>query len=173
MAIVIVATPAAANANSYCTKTEADTYHEGHLYSSTWDNATDDEKNRALVMATALLDEWYEWAAWPTEETQALQWPRAGVMDHLRISEIDDMVIPQKLKDATAELARQVLAEDITADNAVVEGGISSFSAGPVSFSFRPDFTGGETMPDRIRSMIPSWWGRLRGSGSWRPVVRS
>ncbi len=172
MAVVIVATPGAANANSYCTLAEADAYHEGHSYSGTWTDGTTDQKNRALVTATALLDEWYEWADWPESETQALQWPRGSVMDILYMSVLSGGVIPQKLKDATAELARQVLAGDRMKDSDVETQGITSMSAGPVSFSFK-DSVRAKVIPDRIRSMIPSWWGRLRGHGSWVPIVRS
>lgn len=171
MAVVIVATPGASNANSYCTKAEADTYHEGHPYSSTWDAATDDQKNRALVTATRLLDERYQWVSWPTDEAQALQWPRTGVMDFLYLSEIDSDAIPAKLKEATAELARQLLASDRTADSQVETQGITSMSAGSVSFSFKDSVTA-KVMPDAVRNMIPSWWGRLRGAGVWQPVLR-
>lgn len=174
MAVTIVATPAAANANSYCTLAEANTYHESHPYSSTWDAATDDEKNRALVTATRLLDEQYTWEGEAANDTQALQWPREAVLDHLQLSYIDEAVIPSRLKDATAEFARQVLAGNRMADSDVETQGISSFSAGSVSFSFREDVDASAYVtPVAVRNMIPTWWGHLRSGQMWLEVKRS
>lgn len=172
MALTVVATPGASTANSYCTVAEADTYHEGHLYADTWTNASDANKAAAVVMATRLLDERYEWVAWPTYADQALQWPREGVLDILQRTDIESNVIPAKLKEATAELARQLLDGDRTADNQVETQGVSSMSAGSVSFSFR-DSVRAKVLPDAVRNMIPAWWGRLRSSTGWMPVTRN
>lgn len=171
MALTVIATPGAANANSYCTVAEADTYHEGHLYADTWTGASAAQKAQAVVMATRLLDERYAWASWPAAATQALQWPRSGVMDALYLSVIDSSTVPSKLKQAAAELARQLLDGDRTADNQVETQGVQSMTAGPVSFSFK-DSVKAKVVPDAVRNMIPHWWGRLRSSGEILDVKR-
>ena len=55
-AATINATVKDANANSYVTLTEANTYFETVPDSSTWTNKTDDQKNRSLISATRWID---------------------------------------------------------------------------------------------------------------------
>ena len=56
MAATINATIKDANANSYVTLAEANTYFETVPSSTQWDNKTDDKKNRALISATRWID---------------------------------------------------------------------------------------------------------------------
>jgi hypothetical protein len=173
MALTLVATVGATNANSYATVAEGTTYHEGHLYADDWTGASTTTKTAALVMATRVLDEQYAWEAYPVDPDQALQWPRSGVMDFLDLSTILDTALPQKLKDATCELARQLIASDRTADNQVDAQGVTSLSVGSISLAFRNSGIESRPIPDAVRRMIPTWWGRLRGYGQWREVGRS
>lgn len=166
MAVVIVATPKSATANSYVTLVEADTYHEGVLYSEAWDDATDDEKNRALVTATSMLDVWFEWFGDATTLTQRLFWPRRGVLKpgvsdgqiqsavvndwhepygHL----LDQDVVPDLIKEATSELARNLLIEDRTADSETQTQGLKSLKAGPVALEFTGS-GGAKPIPDAV-----------------------
>jgi hypothetical protein len=81
MAVVIVATPGAANANSYLTLAEAQTIIDGFVEDgdvTAWATATTDQKNRALFTATQRLDRERFLGARATD-TQSLQWPRTGV----------------------------------------------------------------------------------------------
>ena len=105
-----------ATSNSYCTLDEADTYHEGRLHVSTWTSAGDDDKETALIWATRLLDELVVWDGLKYTEDQALLWPRDGCLDRGGY-EILTSVVPQFVKDATAELARYLIGADRTAEN--------------------------------------------------------
>ena len=81
MAIVIVATPNAANANSYLTLADAQAIIDGFVQDAditAWASATTDQKNRALFTATQRLDR-EQFLGAPATDTQALQWPRTGV----------------------------------------------------------------------------------------------
>jgi hypothetical protein len=81
MAIVIVATPGAADANSYLTLAAAQLIIDGFVQDAdvtAWATATTDQKNRALFSATQRLDRERFLGARATD-TQALQWPRTGV----------------------------------------------------------------------------------------------
>jgi hypothetical protein len=81
MAITIVATPGAADANSYLTLAEAQAIIDGFVQDAdvtAWASATTDQKNRALFSATQRLDRERFLGARATD-TQALQWPRTGV----------------------------------------------------------------------------------------------
>lgn len=166
MAITLVATAGASNANTYCTLAEAETYHESRTDDNgTWAGAADADKNIALAMATRLLDHLYTWYQWPSNTTQALQWPRNGMLDFLELSVIGSSTIPQQLKDATAEFARHLLEGDRTADYDVEAKGIKMLRAGPVTLEFK-DAIYNKTMPDAVSMLIPAHWGYLRAGAS-------
>lgn len=81
MAVVIVATPGAANANSYVTLAEAQAIVDGFVQDADvqhWGSGNTDSRNRALFTATQRLDRERFLGARATD-TQALQWPRTGV----------------------------------------------------------------------------------------------
>lgn len=104
-------------ANSYASVAEGDAYHDAHLYSDAWDDATDATKDIVLAWATRLLDEQVPWKGTKASIGQALQWPRYSVPDRDGITIIDADEIPAWLKNATAELARHLIGEDRTADS--------------------------------------------------------
>lgn len=111
MAAVIDATLEGASANSYVTLAEADAYFETTPASSTWDDKSDDQKNRALISATRNLDVLTYYGERCTT-TQALKWPRKEyTVDGI---ELACTFIPDEIKIATFELAR-ALANDTDA----------------------------------------------------------
>lgn len=158
MALVLVATPGAANANSYATAAEGDSYHEGHLYSSSWTAATLGTKETALVMATRLLDRNIVWKGVRTNDVQALEWPRQGMVARNLYTFIDNSVVPPEIKEVTSELARLLIQGDRTAELGQYAQGLKAFSAGPVSFTFRDGEIKLEVMPDSVIKLIPALW---------------
>lgn len=110
MAITIDATVGGASANSFVTLAEAQTYMDGRLNESAWELATTDNQNRALVEATRWLSA-KQWGGLRVSSTQALAWPRywAENPDYQFGGNIyfDSTIIPQRVKDATCELALQ------------------------------------------------------------------
>ncbi len=133
----LVTTPAAANANSYASVEEADSYHEGHLYASGWESASDTIKTAALVMAARLMDRWPRaWTGNASTETQAMGWPRLDMLTRNGFP-IASGEIPIDLKNAQAEFARQLISEDRTEDAAVILQGITRLKAGPVELEFK------------------------------------
>ena len=81
MAFGIIATPGAANANSYVTEAEAVDYIAQMVSNADvqhWNSGNDDSRHRALASATQRLDRERFLGARATD-TQALQWPRTGV----------------------------------------------------------------------------------------------
>lgn len=105
-----------AGANAYCTVAFADDYHDAHLYAATWTAAGDLQRQRALAMASRLLDEHVEWHGTKYDEDNPLSWPRYGARDRDGYV-IDNDEIPTDLKRATAELARHLLGEDLTVED--------------------------------------------------------
>lgn len=81
MAVVIVANPGAADANSYLTLAAAQLIVDGFVQDADvqhWNTGNTDSRNRALFTATQRLDRERYLGARATD-TQALQWPRTGV----------------------------------------------------------------------------------------------
>ncbi len=179
MALVLVATAGAANANSFLTVAEADTYFEGRLPLSTpWED--NENKAASLVMATRILSAmaqahrslkigmtyihetnayYYTSRAWTgtvSTTTQALAWPRTGMLD-ANGNAIGVSVIPQALKDATAELAGQLSITDTTLDNDISVAGITSVKAGSVAVTFK-DMIERHVLPDIVLSLMPPSW---------------
>jgi hypothetical protein len=124
MAITIVVEDGTglANANSYVSRAECETYHEKHLYSDDWDNASDGQKDKAIAMASMVLDRQMTWRGYQKKESQALDFPRIFIRrTDLAISETSQMwwpddEVPQPIKDAACELARLLLGENRSED---------------------------------------------------------
>jgi hypothetical protein len=104
-----------ANANAYADVADGDAYHEGHLYATAWIAATLANKEKALVMATRLIDGQVQFAGWKVTDAQALQWPRGSVRDPDGEDDLPADVVPAAVRDATCELARELLIADRTA----------------------------------------------------------
>ena len=121
MAVTIDATAGGANANSYITLTEANTFVEAMIEStdvSKWTTGTDDTRNRALAAAAERLDRERFWAHAPLIRKQgngrvlACESPiptsiRTPLAFRFRISEdyFTDTEIPDQIKRAQIELA--------------------------------------------------------------------
>jgi hypothetical protein len=157
--IVIDATPGGANANSFCTLAEANTYHDGHNYATAWLSASMDQRNRALATATRLLDELVEWKGDVSSETQALGWPRTYSQD-LNGNEIAGNVVPQKLKDAEAEFARQLIEANRMQDSKTETEGIEEMKVGEIELKFR--YPHAKVLPDAVFYMIRHWAKSIR-----------
>jgi hypothetical protein len=172
MPITLKTTPGGSDSNAYCTLVEADAYHESVIDNTalaSWTGATDDQQNRAIVQATRLIDELFEFDGECASVTQALQWPRIGLLTPAGDT-IDETVIPQQLKDATAELARSLMAADRTAE--LSSDGIESLEVGEIEINFsqaRPPRR--KVLPDRVVEMI-ALWGSRKYSTCTVPLLR-
>jgi hypothetical protein len=145
----LVTTPGSASANSYCSVSDADAYHAGHLYASTWNSASVTSKESALLWATRLLDEQVDWFGTKTYADGALRFPRLAVFDRDGY-EFDGTVIPGWLENATAELARWLMEEDRTEDRV---RGISYLLVGDMALSF-DRFDEKPVVPPSVVSMV-------------------
>ncbi len=115
MALTIVATAGASNANSYVTAAEATTYMAARLNSSAWTDA--DDSGVALAEATREID-LCAFAGYRSDDDQALQWPRQSVLDpdaaSYGLTYYDSDEIPTRVKNATCELALEFLKAGTT-----------------------------------------------------------
>lgn len=171
----LIATPGDPAANSYATVAQADAYHDTLPHRDDWaaTGSDADAKTVALISATRLLDSLFVWANFPTHpETQALQWPRSGMLKRGGWVTLPDNAIPAELVNATAEFARQLITADRTADSDVETQGLTALSVGSISLAFKDSVTA-KVVPDAVVNLIPPEWGYRRGSGRSIPLYRT
>lgn len=136
MALTLNATAGAADANSYATIAEANTYHETRLHTSGWHTTDTPVREQALVWATRLLDQHIEWYGTVASLAQALGCPRIGARDRQGRALVAS-AIPQLLKDATAEYARWLLDTDRTNnEGGGGDAGVQAVKLGSMSVEF-------------------------------------
>lgn len=169
----LVTLAGSATANAYCTLIFANQYHEDRpAAGTTWADASDPQKNAAILWATLLMDRLWYWVGYPTDAIQALLWPRGGILKLNGWEYVPLTVIPIELQQATAEYARQLLASDRTGDSDIETQGITAITAGSVSLQFK-DSVFAKAVPDAVFDLIPCGWGYPRGRVSGvRPLVR-
>lgn len=119
------------SSNSFATLAQADDYHATRLHNSEWVDADDTDKEKALQMATRLLDD-LDWRGSIKSTSQDLSFPRVGLYDKDG-RQIDDNGFPQFLIEATAELAWLLLINDTTREPSTA--GFKSISVGPISLA--------------------------------------
>ena len=167
MACTLETTVGGEDANSYCSIADGDAYHETHPYATDWEDADTDQKCRTLQTATRLLDSWYDWIGSTASSDQRLLWPRVGAVGPSGYLLASDE-IPEAVEFATAELARQLLVADRTADNDTAAKGLTSLTAGSVSMEFKA--VSSKPIPDAVMALL-SAYGTLRtrsGKGAIR-----
>lgn len=136
MAITIVETPGAANANSYATVAEATAFNAARPFGTAWATAGAEPQKAALVWAAILLDSSFVWTGVSTDSVQALAWPRKGMLTRNGFA-IAETEIPQMLKNAQSEWARRLIEGDMAGDNTPFKIGLESLKAGPVELRFK------------------------------------
>jgi hypothetical protein len=128
-----------ANANSYASRADGDAYHEGRLYSTAWTGASQADQEKALVMATSLIDAYMEFGGRKATGGQALQWPRWGCPDRDGaalggLDTLDSNAVPACVVAATCEMARELIVTDRTA--APLGEGLVSSKVGDSAMKF-------------------------------------
>lgn len=112
MALIVEDGSGRADAESYLSVAEADAYFAERGGPAAWTGAATADKEAALRYAARWLDGRYRWRGAIFDAEQGLGWPRTGARD-------DDgrtlAGVPQRLKDAAAELALAHLDEALNA----------------------------------------------------------
>lgn len=158
MAVTLIDTPKATDANAYATETEGDSYFNTRLGATAWTAASVDDKKRALIMATARLDlEIYE--GFKTDPAQALKWPRFGADDDDG-NAIDADFIPRIIEVATFETGLQLLQLAVSGTPIGGLTGLEKFESvtvGPISVEPRvePTIQGIPLTVDVLRILRP------------------
>jgi len=174
MAFTVETGSGVTGANSYISVSDADDYWADRVNATSpdgnaWTNASQSEKEGALVEASAYLDATYDWVwnnppLWqgrvnplgPLEaytplkdKDQGLKWPRNAAYDN--DTYVLQQGVPQKVKDATAELA--LLALDGFLLESKDRGGmVKSEAVGSLQVTYMDNAPGNKSYPfiDRI-----------------------
>ncbi len=185
MAVVIVATAGAANANSYVTLAEAQAIIDGLVEDADvqhWGSGNTDSRNRALYTATQRLDRERYLGARATD-TQALQWPRTGVRKpdtyintyavgfpfRITTDYFTDTEIPDQIKRAQVSLA--VYLHNNT--DALGLSGLEDYKNVKIgSLDVTPNLGFGAVGADKVPPLMERYLTGLRISGPGNVAIR-
>jgi len=103
-------------ANAYATALEVDDILSVNIHSTWPDIAATEIEENLIIWASRILDERVTWKGKKTFETSGMAWPRTGVYDREGIL-VDDDIVPDAVKIATAILADHLLAGNPEAAN--------------------------------------------------------
>lgn len=171
----LVTSAGSASANAFVSQDDADTYLDNRLNSSSWSGASDDDKARALIEATRDLSV-LNWDGRRVDDTQSLAWPRQLVHDpdDPNYGYFGSTEIPQRVKDATCELALEFLKAG-TSDVAARDSSayVVEESVGPVSTRYAEPYykiTEGMARYPRVLKLIKPLLAESLGSNQVRLV---
>jgi hypothetical protein len=114
MALNVETGTGSATSEAYISVADASTYHTNRGNAAWAALASDTVREQCLRKATDYLEAMYEWQGVRVSETQALDWPRYGVV--VNSWEVDSDTIPEAIKRACAELALKASTGDLLAD---------------------------------------------------------
>lgn len=181
MPTTLIVTPGDPAANSFASYAEYQAYWGNRLFNTVPLAASQAVAEEGLKWACILMSALFSWTGNAVNGTQALPWPRTGMLSPNGFL-IDPTTIPQQLKNAQCEYAGGLLSGDPTKSNAALkmmgsEQKITSLKVGPVALSFGgasfsnlesfdayvrslgPDFQYlNKAMPDGVRFLIPPSW---------------
>jgi hypothetical protein len=158
------------DANAYADAADGDAYHDGHLYATAWMAATPANKEKALVMATRLIDGQVQFAGWKTTDAQALQWPRVSVRDPDGEEDLRPDAVPAAVRDATCELARELLIADRTA--APAGEGLKYENTGTTQKGYDKSDTR-PVLPAVVQALLTKYGGLLKRRSGTVALVRT
>lgn len=149
MAITLDATVGGTSSNSYVTEARAGELIETLPHAGDWFTEVYVDKKPLLIHATRLIDRYGEYHGYKTSSSQALAFPRAGVVSWPEGNLIANNVIPAAVEIATVEWAYHLL------HNADVEGGGLGEGLDSIRTpSFALSFSGGAQQPPFIPGVI-------------------
>lgn len=125
--------------NSYLTIEEANTYFAGRLGSDIWTELSETQKEQALITATKRID-MLPFIGYKCSPSQPLQFPRFFVDFSYALDFYTTAVVPQQVKDATAEealtLVQYLDANGAEALNGAVNTNYQSLKLGDANITY-------------------------------------
>lgn len=184
--MTIVATPGDAAANSYLDVAAATAYFTNRPGGSAFAAlASDAAREPYLIYATRILETRVQWDGIRTNTTQALDWPRTGVIDpnyqdtrlnsahgmgyRLYQKVIPNNIVPQDIQDACCEMALSLITSDRTLDAS--SRGLKRAKVGSLEVEFDGSMAP-PVLPRPVRDLLKPY-GRFAGSGGSIELVRA
>lgn len=117
--------------NTYITLEEAEAYFARRSDVAAWTEASEEEKERALLNAT-LMFETLQWIGYVNNPSQPLSWPRSGIFFDPRLGYATNLPTdtPQRIQFGQAEMAYHILNNDGILDDTgkVVDIGVGAIN---------------------------------------------
>lgn len=155
-------------ANSYLTVAEADAILEYMIHATAWQEANLVTREKLLIWASEILDVRTTWFGQKTHETSGLAWPRTGVRDREGLL-IEDNVVPQQVKTATAILANHLVGNDPNEVNS--QSNLEMIQADVVMLRFDPRLRV-EKFPQMVSTTIAGLGRGNFGFGGPKHIVK-
>lgn len=130
---------------AYVTTADATTYFGSRLHAEAWTAAKDADQQKALDMATRVIDRTPVKGVKATYD-QANQFPR-----------YPDAAVPQAVKDATCEEALALLERGNGQRRKLQQEGVASFSVNGLSETYRPGSRGGGLLSQEAKELLRPW----------------
>jgi hypothetical protein len=155
MSLIVETGAGLANAESLCSIDDADAYHLS-MGNDAWSNLDDDGKEVHLRRATMYMQQEYhdEWMGLRAQFTQALDWPRQGIVLCDEIIQFN--VIPKEVKAACCELALRSISGPLRAD---LTQGVVRKQIGPIRIDYDKTSPLAKRYPF-IDAMVQKFFGR-------------
>ena len=154
MSLIVEDGTGLANAQSYISVADADTYFTEHSAPAVWTAASTAAKEKALKLAAQYMDAIFKmrWKGIRKQETQALDFPRYGIEDRDGYFLSSD-ALPTPIKQACAEYAVRSITNELYPDLTADSGSLSAkrVKVGPIEVD--KQWAGG-TRPYRRYSIV-------------------
>jgi hypothetical protein len=150
--------------NAYADRNDADAYFADRLDVAAWTAASDTSKDQALVTASLALND-YEWVGIAASEDQTLAWPRSGSYTEPVLgyaTQLDDTAVPDRVLNATYELAHHLLNNDGLLDDT---GSVRELQVGQIHLSIR---SMPSTLPPVVLRLLKPMLSRGGSNAWWR-----
>jgi hypothetical protein len=134
----------------YADVATADEFLAADFSATLWRAETDeDQKARALVTATRLLDR-MEWLGNKTDVDQPLEWPRSAT----GLDDVDPDVVPQAIIDGSVVLAKLIHSGSKVDSSASTSSNIRRQKAGSVEIEYFFPLEDGTRLPTEVMELV-------------------
>lgn len=103
------------NDKSYISLADAEIFFNTYLYNSPWclEETTDDMKERALITASSMLNDSYQFSGVKSEDAEGeLEWPRDDAVNKCEGTDVESGIIPVLVLDATCIEANYLISRN-------------------------------------------------------------
>lgn len=149
--------------NTFISLADAETYFSERLNSDVWDAEDDEDKKKALIMATKRINK-LPFIGEQEVETQPLAFPRyvsrstnPQISTYYLIRDLKEITTPDDVKEATCEEALALLTYSNSVHYANQQMGIQSMSMGNESVSYNGSGADNKLLSQDAQTLVEKW----------------